>query len=126
MPSTVCGGVQRRSAGLELFAVVAILNPFAAGLDVFADDGGLAFVRRRYESAPPAHLHAQHGETRVGIVKCHSFDDAGQVLGHVWYCIVGGRPSHPSRISHGDPLSPEGFAAGCRERTRGQTPSTKG
>ena len=63
--------------GLELQAVLAVVDPPAAALHVLAGrDAGRGADHRDQVSLPP-HLHPQHAKAAVGAVEGHALDGAG-------------------------------------------------
>ena len=79
------GGVRRGGAqrlGLELEAVVAVLNPGSARFDVLPGNGVGQMADHRYDPLMSAGLNAQHCEPRVEIMERDPFDDAGEGVGH--------------------------------------------
>src|SRR5262249_55039765 len=82
-------GVRRRGAqlgGAELFAVVAVLHPGAARLDVLAGNDPGQGAHAPHLDALARHLDAQHREARIGIVKGDALDHAGQSFHHASHC----------------------------------------
>ena len=81
--------LRRRAAqliGFELLTVIAVAHPGAGRLDVFAGRDRRHSADDGDEAAPAARLDAQHREPGIGIVKGDALDNAGQQLGHAFYC----------------------------------------
>src|SRR5262245_7870503 len=77
--------MRRRGAqvvGLELQAVVAVVDPGAARLDVFAGQGVWQVANDRDKTGPPVGLDAQHRKAVFRVVERDALDDTRQGLRH--------------------------------------------